>query len=60
MTALAHRLRRLAGTYEQGALAAIRKTPGTREAELGIQLALHHLAMAASYHQAATENEEQD
>lgn len=59
-TILAHRLRDLAHLYEDDALKRLRHPAGTREAEIGIQAALAHLQMAASYHSAANENEEQD
>ena len=58
MTALAHRLRRLAGTYEAAALAALRKPANTPTGRLGVQAALAHLRMAASYYAAANEQEE--
>ena len=58
MTALAHRLRRLAGTYESAALAALRKPANTPTGRLGVQAALTHLRMAASYYAAANEQEE--
>ena len=58
MTALAHRLRRLAETYENAALTALRKPANTPTGRLGVQAALTHLRMAASYYAAANEQEE--
>ena len=58
MTALAHRLRRLAGTYEAAALAALRHPANTPTGRLGIQAALTHLHMAASYYAAANEQDQ--
>ena len=58
MTALAHRLRRLAGTYEAAALTALRHPANTPTGRLGIQAALAHLHMAASYYAAANEQDQ--
>ena len=55
MTALAHRFRRLAGTYEAAALAALRYPANTPSGRLGVQAALTHLRMAASCYAAANE-----
>ena len=58
MTTPTYRLHRLAKHYEQSALSAIRHPAGTPQARAGIHLALLHLQLAASYHQAANQQEQ--
>ena len=58
MTTRTHRLHRLAEHYENAALVSLRHPAGTPQARAGINLALLHLQLAHSYHQAANQQEE--
>ena len=58
MTTRTYRLHRLAQHYENAALSSLRHPAGTPQARAGINLALLHLQLAASYHQAANQQEQ--
>ena len=55
---LSDRLRATADDYIRSALIGLRHPAGTPQAALGVTLALRRLHIAASYLQAAQENEE--
>ena len=59
MTIRTYRLHRLAKHYEHAALASLRHPAGTPQARAGIHLALLHLQLAHSYHQAANQQEQE-
>ena len=58
MTTRTYRLHRLAEHYENAALADLRHPAGADTTVAGIHLALLHLQLAASYHSAANEQEQ--
>ena len=58
MTTRTYRLHRLAEHYENAALDSLRHPAGTPQARAGIHLALLHLQLAHSYHQAANQQEQ--
>ena len=53
-------LRDRAHSHENEAFEALHKPAGTAIARAGVRLALAHLRLAASYHAAANDNQEQD